>query len=147
AIDNALAALRRLYATPATGTLVTLDSYARTYPKVLRDFIDLRDQVCRTPYCDAPIRHHDHAVPRAAGGPTTQVNGHGLCEHCNYTKEAPRWRTRPITGPPGAPHTTETVTPTGHTVRSTAPPLPTPSPLRAHSRAEYYFNQLILTAA
>ena len=26
---------------------------------------------CRTPYCDAPIRHTDHATPHARGGPTT----------------------------------------------------------------------------
>jgi hypothetical protein len=108
AIDNSLAALRRLYATPTTGTHLALDSVARTFPQ-------------------APICHHDHAVPRAAGGPTTAVNGQGLCEHCNYTKEAPGWRTRPITGPPDHPHTTETVTPTGHTVRSTAPPSPHPA--------------------
>jgi hypothetical protein len=146
AINRSMAALRRLYATPTTGQLVALDSTARTFPKGLRDLIDLRDQACRTPYCDAPIRHHDHATPRAADGPTTAVNGQGLCEHCNYTKQAPGWRTRPITGPPDHPHTTETTTPTGHTVRSTAPPLPTPSPLHAHSRVEYYFRQRLLLA-
>jgi hypothetical protein len=61
AADHAIAALRRLYATPATGTLVALDSVARTFPQGLRDFIDQRDQVCRTPYCDAPIRLHAHS--------------------------------------------------------------------------------------
>ncbi|WP_085873526.1 MULTISPECIES: HNH endonuclease [unclassified Nocardioides] len=147
AIDQSTAALRRLYATPAAGALVALDSVARTFPKGLRDLIDLRDRTCRTPYCDAPIRHHDHAVPHAAGGPTTALNGQGLCEHCNYAKQAPGWRTRPITGPPGHPHTMETTTPTGHTIRTTAPPLPTPSPRRAHSRAEYHFTQILLAAA
>jgi 5-methylcytosine-specific restriction endonuclease McrA len=147
AADNALAALRRVYATPTTGTLVALDSVARTFPKGLRDYIDLRDQACRTPYCDAPIRHHDHAVPRAAGGPTNAANSQGLCEHCNYTKQAPGWRTHPITGPPATPHTTETITPTGHTTRSTPPPLPTPSHLHPPSRAEYYFRQRLHLAA
>ena len=143
AIDDAVATLRRLYATPTTGQLVALDSTARTFPKNLRLFLDLRDQTCRNPWCDAPIRHHDHPTPHAAGGPTTATNGQGLCEHCNYTKEAPGWRTRPITGPPGDPHTVETTTPTGHVVRSTAPPVPTPSSLRPYSRGEYYFSQCL----
>ncbi|GAW51345.1 MULTISPECIES: HNH endonuclease [unclassified Nocardioides] len=146
AADDSLAALRRLYAAPATGTLVALDSTARTFPQGLRDFIDLRDRDCRTPYCDAPIRHHDHAVRRAAGGPTNHANGQGLCEQCNYAKEAPDWRTRPITGPPGTPHTIETITPTGHTIRSTAPPQPTPRRLRQHSRGEYYFTRVLIAA-
>ena len=42
-----------------------------------RAFIGLRDQTCRTPYCDAPIRHRDHADPRNRGGPTSAVNGLG----------------------------------------------------------------------
>ncbi|WP_156618337.1 DUF222 domain-containing protein, partial [Mycobacterium sp. 852013-51886_SCH5428379] len=57
------ATLRRLYARPSTGALVAMDSRARLFPKALARFIDLRDQTCRTPYCDAPIRHHDHARP------------------------------------------------------------------------------------
>jgi hypothetical protein len=146
AIDDSLATLRRLYATPTTSQLVALESTARTFPKNLALFLELRDQTCRTPFCDAPIRHRDHALRHAAGGPTTHTNGQGLCEQCNYNKEAPDWHTRPITGPPGTPHTTETTTPTGHTTRSTAPPLPTPSRLHHHSPAEYYFSQIVLTA-
>uniref|UniRef100_UPI0036F28F21 HNH endonuclease n=1 Tax=Mycobacterium simulans TaxID=627089 RepID=UPI0036F28F21 len=46
----------------------------------------------RTPYCDAPIRHRDHARPRSRGGPTTADNGRGLCQRCNYVKESPGWR-------------------------------------------------------
>jgi hypothetical protein len=143
AIDNALASLRRLYATPTTSQLVALDSASRTFPKSLATFIDLRDQNCRTPFCDAPIRHHDHATRRAAGGPTSATNGQGLCEQCNYTKEAPGWRTRPITGPPGNPHTIETTTPTGHTVRSIAPRAPAPSPLHYRSDPEWQLNELL----
>ncbi|MDQ6755169.1 MAG: hypothetical protein M3017_17645, partial [Actinomycetota bacterium] len=45
----------------------------------------------------------------------------GLCERCNQAKEAPGWSSRPR---PGPRHTVETRTPTGHTYRSTAPPLP-----------------------
>ncbi|HKS02005.1 MAG TPA: HNH endonuclease, partial [Arthrobacter sp.] len=76
---------------------------------------------CRTPYCDAPIRHHDHIVPWHDDGPTSLANGAGLCEACNHTKEQPGWKTHPR---PGPRHTIEVTTPTGHTYSSTAPPLP-----------------------
>src|SRR5262249_2660350 len=54
------ATLRRLYAHPRTGALVAMESRARLFPRGLAAFIELRDQRCRTPYCDAPIRHRDH---------------------------------------------------------------------------------------
>lgn len=117
---GAKTALRRLFRNPA-GALVAMDSRRRTFPKVLAEFIDLRDQTCRTPWCDAPIRHHDHTVPRARGGGTSAANGAGLCEQCNYAKEADRWHVQPIDGTDC--HTIELITPTGKTYRSTAPPL------------------------
>src|SRR6201999_819540 len=86
------ATLRRLYAHPRSGALVAMESRARLFPRGLATFIELRDQRCRTPYCDAPIRHRDHAQPWAAGGPTTAANGLGSCERCNYAKEAAGWR-------------------------------------------------------
>ena len=128
-----LAAVRRLYASPATGALVSMDSVARAFPSALATYLELRDRVCRTPWCDAPIRHHDHVVDHAAGGPTSAVNGQGLCEQCNHTKQAPGWRSRPITGPPREAHVVETELPTGHRVRSRAPAPPTPSRLRART--------------
>ena len=63
------ATLRRLYATPDSGALVTMESRSRLFPKGLADFITLRDQRCRTPYCDAPIRHNDHANPHRRVAP------------------------------------------------------------------------------
>jgi len=69
-----------------------MESRARAFPRGLATFIELRDQRCRTPYCDAPIRHRDHAQPWAEGGLTTVENGLGLCERCNYAKEAAGWR-------------------------------------------------------
>ena len=83
----------------------------------LRRFIDLRDRRCRTPWCDAPIRHDDHPLRVADGGPTTTENSQGLCEACNYTKEATGWRAR--SHPDGAVLTT---TPTGHRYTSHPPP-------------------------
>jgi hypothetical protein len=98
-----------------------MDSRARLFPAPLRRFIQARDDTCRTPYCDAPIRHHDHIVPWHGGGATTQANGAGLCEACNHTKETTGWKAIPR---PGPRHTIELRTPTGHTYHSTAPPLP-----------------------
>jgi hypothetical protein len=113
--------LRRLYTASGTGDLVAVDSRRRLFPPKLRRFIQIRDDTCRTPYCDAPIRHHDHIIPWHNDGPTSLSNGAGLCEACNHTKELPGWKAQPR---PGPRHTIELTTPTGHTYRSTAPPLP-----------------------
>ena len=62
------ATLRRLYTHPRSGALVAMESRARSFPTGLATFIGLRDERCRTPYCDAPIRHRDHATPHARVG-------------------------------------------------------------------------------
>lgn len=115
------ATLRRLYAHPRAGALVAMESRARIFPRGLAEFIGLRDQRCRTPYCDAPIRHRDHAQPWADGGPTTADNGLGLCESCNYTKEAAGWRVS-TTVDENHTHRALFTTPTGKSYRSMAPP-------------------------
>jgi hypothetical protein len=116
------AALRRLYAHPRTGQLVALESRSRCFPRGLADFIALRDQRCRTPYCDAPIRHRDHATPHGRGGRTHADNGLGLCEKCNYVKESGGWRVE--TGQRDGRRSAQFTTPTGACYHSTAPPLP-----------------------
>ncbi|MEC5180089.1 HNH endonuclease, partial [Arthrobacter sp. CG_A4] len=119
--------LRRLYTAPGTGDLIGMDSRARLFPTGLRRFLQTRDDTCRTPYCDAPIRHYDHIIPWHHGGTTTRTNGAGLCEACNHTKENPGWTAKPRPGPDAASHHRHTIdltTPTGHTYHSTAPPLP-----------------------
>jgi Domain of unknown function (DUF222) len=131
--ERSKATLRRLYRHPRTGALVAMESRARCFPRGLATFIGLRDQTCRTPYCDAPIRHRDHAQPRNRGGPTSARNGLGECEHCNYVKEAPGWRV--TAGEENGVHTAEFVTPSGARYHSTAPPLPGP-PLVAVSEVE-----------
>ncbi|MFF1829493.1 HNH endonuclease [Paenarthrobacter sp. NPDC058040] len=113
--------LRRLYTAPVTGELLATDSRARFFPPGMRRFVETRDHLCRTPYCDAPIRHYDHIIPWAQGGQTTLTNAAGLCEHCNHTKENPGWSAKPQ---PGKRHTLHVTTPTGHSYHSTAPPLP-----------------------
>jgi hypothetical protein len=117
--------LRRLYTSPTTGELVAMDSKTRIFPTNLAQLIRLRDRRCRTPRCDAPIRHTDHAEAADHGGPTTAANGQGLCEACNYAKQAIGWQAKPRPGP-GA-HTVETMTPTGHSYTSVAPPLTNPT--------------------
>ena len=119
--------LRRLYTAPGSGELTAMDSRARLFPPGLRRFIQVRDHTCRTPYCDAPIRHHDHIIPWHRGGTTSHGNGAGLCEACNHTKETPGWRAEPRPGRGEAVrvrHALDIHTPTGHSYQSTAPPLP-----------------------
>jgi hypothetical protein len=115
------ATLRRLYTHPRTGALISMESRARLFPRGLATFIELRDQRCRTPYCDAPIRHRDHAQPWAKGGPTTVENGLGSCERCNYAKKAAGWRVSTNIDENHI-HTAEFTTPTGRRYRSGAPP-------------------------
>jgi hypothetical protein len=144
AVADAHAALRRLYATPATGTLVAMDSVARAFPKNLALFLDLRDQSCRTPYCDAPIRHHDHIAAYADGSATSAENGQGLCEYCNHAKQAPGWQTRPLGRSPDQPHEVETTLPAGHTARSRAPAAPLPGHHRSASHLEWGLTDLLV---
>ena len=106
--------VRRLFTHPGTDELVAMESQARCFPTPLRGVLIARDQVCRTPWCDAPVRHADHAVPRESGGATDAHNGQGLCERCNYDKQAPGWSARPGPDSRAGRHRVETVTPTGH---------------------------------
>ncbi|TWS20655.1 DUF222 domain-containing protein [Tsukamurella asaccharolytica] len=112
--------VKRLYLAPESGAVVGMDSRQRCFPPGLAEMIRARDRYCRTPYCDAPISHIDHVVPDAKGGPTEFANGQGLCAACNYAKEATGWHSAVIDDPSGR-HTVETVTPTRHKHRSTAP--------------------------
>lgn len=115
--------LRRLFTRPSTGQLIGMESRRRLFTSAQARFIRLRDRSCRTPYCDAPIRHIDHITPAEVGGPTSISNGQGLCAACNYTKENPGWRSHPE--PSG---TVVITTPTGHRYRSEPPQPPGTSP-------------------
>ncbi|WP_431238585.1 HNH endonuclease [Mycolicibacterium aichiense] len=125
--EDARTTLRRLYRHPDSGQLVAMESRSRIFPRGLAAFIGMRDQTCRTPYCDAPIRHRDHARPHRESGRTSALNGLGECEACNYAKEARGWRVR--TTERDGMHQADFTTPTGATYRSIAPPLPGP-PIR-----------------
>jgi len=125
-VQHARVFLRRLYTHPTTGSLVAMDAKGREFTGGLREYLVTRDQYCRTPWCDAPIRHLDHIHPVRDGGTTSAQNGQGLYERCNYTKDLPGWRTERSTDPPdddSDAHKVEIITPTGHTY-TTIPPKP-----------------------
>ena len=82
-----------------------------------------RDQICRTPWCGAPIRHADHALAVSKGGDTDLRNGNGRCARCNLTKDLHGWATK-VT----ADGTIITTTPTGHQHSSRAPRPPRSGP-------------------
>src|SRR5687768_4447331 len=112
-------------ATENTGPIVGGDPIRRLFDGWLAKLIKLRDQTCRNPYCEAPIRHVDHITRHSDGGPTTFENGRGTCARCNYAREMPGWHVSLIDcGLHGKPHTIHITTPTGHHYLSRAPDLP-----------------------
>lgn len=113
--------VRRVYTAPTSGELIAMDSEARIVPQKLKELIEVRDQFCRTPYCDAPIRHIDHVYQAAKGGETAEVNLDGRCAWCNQTKETSGWEETVIQG---MRHSILITTPGGQMYRGTAPPLP-----------------------
>lgn len=129
----------RLFASPKDGELVAMDARSRLFVGRLRDFLITRDDVCRTPWCDAPIRHIDHVRPHAAGGPTSADNGQGLCQTCNQTKEVPGWRAERDRS------RVTTTTPTGHRYRSRPPRPPGVRPSRRAVAVELYVTPFRLS--
>ncbi|WP_353650191.1 DUF222 domain-containing protein [Nakamurella sp. A5-74] len=108
-VPDARVRIRRLFTDPVDGSVVDVDARSRLFPESMRRHIMIRDRQCRQPYCDAPIRDADHVTPYARGGPTTLVNGQGLCLRGNQMKEMPGWSTRRQ-----GDGSTLVVTPTGH---------------------------------
>ena len=111
--ERSKATLRRLYRHPSSGALVAMESRARLFPKALAQFIAFRDDLCRTPYCDAPIRHTTTRPPTlradrpasstvsAAAKPATtpkRLRAGGSPPSANGTA-----RTPPESSPPPAP--------------------------------------------
>jgi hypothetical protein len=134
--SEALVWFRRLLTSMDGSQLTGLESRRRLFPEALKRFLVLRDKTCRTPWCDAPIRHADHVVAAGRDGPTTAANGQGLCAACNQTKEAAGWSAEVVDdglgrdsrgdsagGAGPSRHRVRLRTPTGHTYDSTAPPL------------------------
>jgi Domain of unknown function (DUF222)/HNH endonuclease len=136
---------RRLVCDPIDGQLICTGTHRRRFDGVLRRYLRAADQRCRMPVCDAPIRDLDHVESHHHGGPTSGMNGQGLCRRCHTTKHSSGWIVD-INLPPfrGRPDLTWT-TPTGHSYHSRPPPalgpgsidrrrLPYTSPLEAQLR-------------
>ena len=124
--------VRRLYTTPDGRDLVAMDSRRRVFGGMLRRMLVLRDDVCTTSWCEAPIVHADHATPVRQHGETSFVEGNGKCARCNHVKEAPGWRTRVILTGAGhrggedtsrARRVVQVTTPLGHSYAAEPPPL------------------------
>ncbi|ANH39613.1 hypothetical protein I601_3206 [Nocardioides dokdonensis FR1436] len=114
--------IRRLFAD--TEHLVAMESTSRTFDGLLRQFVTLRDRTCRTPWCNAAIRQHDHITPDHAGGPTSATNGQGLCTACNQLKEEPDWTHTALHRDDLDPHHVQVTSPAGQTTRTRAPDPP-----------------------
>jgi hypothetical protein len=87
AVAKHAATLKKLYTDPVSGALVAMESRSRIFPDQLGQLIAFRDQHCRHPYCDSPIKHLDHINPHSQGGPTSFGNGQGLCARHNLIKD------------------------------------------------------------
>lgn len=125
--DRVRVFLRRLFTDPIDHTVTNIDTGRRLFDGDLARFLHYRDRICRTPGCEAPIRHRDHVRPHRSGGPTSAANGQGLCEACSYTKEAPGWSHHLVPEPApdgGRRQVIVITTPTGHTYVSSPPSAP-----------------------
>ncbi|WP_421014615.1 HNH endonuclease signature motif containing protein [Glutamicibacter creatinolyticus] len=111
--------LQRLFTAPGTGELIAMDSKARAVPENLKDFLQIRDVRCRTPYCDNDAAEFDHITPWRAGGLTNVHNTNYRCRWCNQAKETPGWHERVVREDP---HTIRITTPDGAVYQSLAPP-------------------------
>lgn len=127
-IDD-LVTVRRLFTSPDERDLVAMESTKRTFTGLLRHMLELRDQTCRTPWCEAPLRHGDHVRRSEDGGPTSLWNGRGVCVRCNQSREAPGWSAHTSSGVDET-HEVTLTTPTGHDYASQAPPLVPGWPVR-----------------
>ncbi|WP_375498493.1 DUF222 domain-containing protein [uncultured Jatrophihabitans sp.] len=113
--------IRRIYTALHTGQLIAVESRRRRFTTGQRRFIDIQDDTCRTPWCDAPIRHYDHVNTYGDGGPTSVANGRGACVACNLARQAPGWH---ATAPEGAGIEVILHTPTDHRYPSRPPKPP-----------------------
>jgi len=123
--DRPLVWLRKLYVNDA-GNLTATSSRQRFHPAGLATMLRLRDQgICRTPWCDAPIRHNDHVLPWSRGGATCLENSAGQCVRCNQSKDAPGWNATAKTN--NGQHQITYTEPTGQQTTSHPPNPPHPT--------------------
>lgn len=118
--DSRYAWSRRLLCDPVDGQVIDVSSRRRRFTGGLRRLIEARDQVCRMPVCDAPIRDGDHVKPYSQGGNTDLDNGQGLCERSHYCRDHPGWQAS--SDPDSSAGAVRWITPTGHEYESRPPP-------------------------
>ncbi|GAB2482116.1 DUF222 domain-containing protein [Jatrophihabitans fulvus] len=142
ATPNATRWIRRLYLTPDSAQLVAMDSTRRLFTPAQQHYLRTRDHAtCRTPYCDAPMRHADHITGWSTTHDTRVADGRAACQACNQIKESPGWHLRADdtlgTG------TIITTTPTGHRYLShpPRPPGPRTRPRRRSPRIDLLWPQ------
>ncbi|MDQ3156754.1 MAG: DUF222 domain-containing protein [Actinomycetota bacterium] len=109
--------IRRLYTDPIDHSLTDCDQAHRRFSGSVAKSITIRDQRCRQPGCDSPIKHLDHVIAFHTGGPTARDNGQGLCVRSHTFKHLPGWKVVPDG------HDIVWRTPTGHTYRSPRQPV------------------------
>ncbi|GAA4108120.1 HNH endonuclease [Enteractinococcus coprophilus] len=109
--------IRRLFSDATATRLVSMEFTGRSFPANIRKMLLLRDNTCRSPYCEAPILDGDHITPHRNGGATNWENASGLCGACNQTKENRGWQHE------GNAHSLTVTTPTGHTYTKNPGPL------------------------
>nr|WP_219635637.1 DUF222 domain-containing protein [Nocardioides ungokensis] len=112
--------IQRFFHYPTTGALVALETEAAHFTGHLRDHLTLRDQTCRTPWCNAP-----------SGTPTTPSRGTAAAPPAPTTaKASARAATTPKRRPAGAtdpsPATSTNPTP------SASPPPPATTTAAPH---------------
>ena len=76
------------------GLLLGISRPTATIPARVRAAVLARDQGCRFPGCDAPVRYLDlhHVIAREADGPTEVTNLVGLCRRHHTAVTLGRWR-------------------------------------------------------
>ena len=113
--------IRRLFTSPDGTRLVDMDTRRRAFPAKLRRFIDLRDRRCRTPWCDAPIRHADHPSASPTAARPANRTAKASAKPATTPRKPPAGAPRP---PPAAssrpPPRPDTPTPATHHPRSAA---------------------------
>lgn len=87
------ATMRRLVTDPTTGHLLDIGRKRYAIPDVLREFIEIRDQRCRFPGCDAraATSEIDHARAWDDGGKTERGNLGALCKRHHQVKTHGGW--------------------------------------------------------
>src|SRR5699024_941113 len=101
--------LRRVFTRADDHQLVAVESRVRNCPPRPRRKILLRDDMCRTPWCENPAQQADHMGGVKGGGETSYANASGVWAGCNQTKGNTRGRHTGDSSQLNVP------TPTGHT--------------------------------